>query len=272
MICDMALHEDGSIQTVQDIGREERLRTDFENLFHIRMEFSPEEARYISQPSETMWRNRMLSRYFRGRADITIIDAFACVGGDSVSLMHTFPACHLHSVQLGEKDDERQRYNRLYNNLSSAKHVFAKEADVHPYMLSISDAFDQIKRSASKIDLLYLDPPWFDGKTKLNIDGICSFLKENVFDPMQTAKITPLCICLKLDIKSTGLRNSENFQALIKNYRHVNEIGVFRSKRKTPVYFFHIFWARHQNLRANLSTVDARLDSILLRLSDHSNY
>jgi len=254
----------------RDLNRMKRLKIDFNKTFEFDMEFSSEEAKYITQPSETLRRNTELVRLFNRRIDITIIDAFACVGGDSVSLMKTFPSCHLHVVQRGETADEKQRFERLCLNIGRAQMTFAPKADFHPYMLPISNAFSEISRSVREVDLLYLDPPWYDEHGQLSLDRMCTLLKDNVFDPMYYTGIIPKFICLKLDFKPTDLLGSASFNQLVTGYNYLKSVGVFRYSR--PVYFFHIYWIGQQSLRANLSTVDAKLDSILIRLSNHSNY
>jgi hypothetical protein len=270
MTCMASRDEGGIDQNRRDLNRMKRLKNDFNEKFKFDMEFSSEEARYISQPSETLRRNIELFQLFNRRIDITIIDAFACVGGDSVSLMKTFPSCHLHSVQRGETAEEKQRFERLCLNIGKAQKTFAPEADFHPYMLPISIAFSGISQFVREVDLLYLDPPWYDENGQLSLNSMCTLLRDNVFDPMFSTGIIPKFICLKLDFRPTDLQGSASFNQLVTGYNCLKSVGVFRNGR--PVYFFHIYWTGHQNLRANLSTVDARLDSILLSLSNHSNY
>jgi hypothetical protein len=255
----------------KNVQRNLRLKTDFRKTFGLNMEFSTEEAKYISQPKETLERNAILKRIFGDRGDITVIDAFACVGGDSVSLMYEFRLCHLHSVQRGETADEKQRFDRLCRNVTMAKNKFAPGSSVHIHKLPISDAFSEIKKSVTKVELLYLDPPWYDVDGRLNLESMCVLISENIFDPMHSCGIEPEFICLKLDFKPIDLQTSDSFKALIKRYKFVSNVGVKRKTGAPPVYYFHIL-GKVTSLGANLSTVDARLDSILLSLSNHSNY
>ncbi len=255
----------------KDVQRNLRLKTDFRKTFGLNMEFSTEEAKYISQPKETLERNVILRHIFGDKKDITIIDAFACVGGDSVSLMYEFYLCHLHSVQRGETADEIQRFDRLCRNVTMAKKTFASNSRVHTHKLPISDAFAEIKKSVTTVELLFLDPPWYDVDGRLNLESMCVLLSKNIFDPMLSCGIEPEFICLKLDFTPTDLQTSGSFKELIRGYKFEHNVGVKRKMRAPPVYYFHIF-RKVTPLRANLSTVDAKLDSILLRLSNHSNY
>ena len=103
------------------IDRRSRLIDDFDKTFKVQMQFTDEEATYISQPTETLARNEVLRKIFNRRDDISIIDAFACVGGDSISFMSAFPLCELHSVQQVTTAEETERYRRLCDNVANAQ-------------------------------------------------------------------------------------------------------------------------------------------------------
>ena len=256
------------MQTLRmDRRRNERLRADFRKSFQIGLEFTSEEARYITQPSETVDRNRELKTMFNDQHHITIIDAFACVGGDSVSFIHAFEdGCSLHAVQRAENEEEMGRCDRLRRNLFNATQGRGMVRH-HVYNHPISETLPEIKRKTEgKIDLLFLDPPWFDRGEKLNMDNICILLESNVFEPMKQCTLAPTVICIKLDFSADDLSSCETFTRMTEGYTTAKTIHVVRNHR--PVYHFHIL-KRNEPLpvlESLLSVADSKLNSILLDL------
>jgi hypothetical protein len=249
------------------------------------LECTEEEAKYISQPSETLERNRALKCYFEGRENIVIIDAFACVGGDSISLMSAFKSCKLHSVQRTETAEERGRFTRLVANTGNAiKHV-ASSSTCTPYANQISSAIKQIETNTrdSGVDLLFLDPPWFDRGEKLDLDDMVYLLQKNVFDPMKAANLKPNVICMKVDFTIDALRACQRFKNVFSEYGSDNTVNVMRNPEKPPVYYFHIFQIAAATPLAgdvnpvisrflnNLTTTNSKLDSVITQLMHNSN-
>jgi hypothetical protein len=228
-----------------DTMRKQRLLYDFRERFGIRMKCTEEEAKYISQPSETLERNMVLKNLFRARENIVIIDAFACVGGDSVSLMNAFKLCTIHSVQRTETHEEKNRYDRLVTNMENARIIFAPCSAVTTYNNQISSAITQIKTNTAgdNVDLLFLDPPWFDRGEKLDLTTMLFFLDSNIFTPMKSVDLKPEVICMKLDFPLDVLNKCEPFLNLLFTYNNVFTVPVVRNPRRPPVYYFHI-WSK----------------------------
>jgi hypothetical protein len=222
------------------IDRRRRLTDDFKSTFRVIMKFTDEEATYMSQPAETLGRNELLRAQFQ-KDDITIIDAFACVGGDSISFMHAFPRCKLHSVQRVATAEETLRYNRLCENVRNAqKQLMYQGVQFHPYGCPIQGAFSQIREVVfEKIDLLFLDPPWYDGNTELKLPMMTEFLGNYVFGPMSMAGLMPEIICMKLVFSAVALRNNRDFVGLMRVYQLHETVPVLRGGK--AIYFFHIF-------------------------------
>ncbi len=87
--------------------------------------------------------------------DVTIFDATACVGGDTITFANTFG-----TVIAIEKD--KKRYEMLINNL--------KEFELFN-VVAINDDCLKIYKKINFIDIIYIDPPWggHDYKYKKNL-------------------------------------------------------------------------------------------------------
>ena len=230
----------------RDISRKRRLLFDFKETFGIRMQCTEEEAKYISQPSEILERNKVLKNLFRARENIIIIDAFACVGGDSISLMNALRLCHIHSVQRTESFEERKRYDRLVTNMNNARIIFAPCSAITTYNNQISSVITTIKANTAgnDVDLLFLDPPWFDRGEKLDLTTMRFLLDRNVFAPMKSVDLKPDVICMKLDFSLEVLSSCEPFMNLLLGYQNISTVPVVRNPRRPPIYYFHI-WYKH---------------------------
>jgi hypothetical protein len=87
--------------------RRERLDNHFWARFKIKMEYTTEEASYMTQPLECVERDRYLERILRPTLTGLIIDAYACVGGDAIAFMDTFRTATVHAVQIGDNTETR---------------------------------------------------------------------------------------------------------------------------------------------------------------------
>ncbi len=247
--------------------RNERLRADFRTNFQIALEFTSEEARYITQPSETVTRNQALKAIF-GNKHITIIDAFACVGGDSISFIRTFAdGCALHAVQRADNEEEIRRCARLRNNLHNATRGH-RTIEYHVYDHPIAETLPNIRRiTHGDVDLLFLDPPWFDRGEKLSMENICILLASNVFEPMKQCTLRPAVVCIKLDFNADELNSCETFRRMTQDYTIFRTVDVTRNH--TPVYYFHILKHNMETpprLDCLMNRVGSKLDSILTDL------
>jgi hypothetical protein len=225
--------------------RRARLNRDFQSTLGTEMEFTDEEAKYMSQPGETLQRNIELQRLFNQRKDITIIDAFACVGGDSVSFMHAFDKCRLYAVQQTLSDEESKRFLRLTHNVTKYNGSPAKASEVNFYPTPIQTALPAIAAATSNcVDLLYLDPPWFDGAEKIGLEGMVTFLQSNVFCQLGSTGLRPSVICMKVDFPASDIQASQTFQTMLHGYAPGPAVDVIRFKSRPPAYSYYIF---HKN-------------------------
>ena len=225
-------------------NRRRRLEQDFKTKFMVKMQFTDIEATYITQPTETLGRNNALHKIFMRRNDISIIDAFACVGGDSVSFMSAFPLCELHSVQQVTTAEETGRYRRLCDNVANAQRQERyRGVRFHPYDCSTMTFFSMAENVGKKIDLLFLDPPWKIGETVMDLTSMTEFLKINVFQPMILSNLMPEIICMKLSFSVRDLRSCQDFMQLIGVYLPIKSVPVLRMIRGTEktICTFHIF-------------------------------
>ena len=82
----------------------------------------------------------------------TVVDAFACVGGDSVELARKF-----HRVIAVERDAER--YAMLRHNID----LLAPRLGVHTHCGDFLEWWDSKPDVMGSVGAVYLDPPWEDG-------------------------------------------------------------------------------------------------------------
>jgi len=267
-----ALNEVQYVRTSRkDHERRSRLDRDFWRVFNLTMEYTDEEAKYMSQPSETTERNEALKTLL-GDDKVTIIDAFACVGGDSVSFLKSFRKCSLHAVQRATTEEEIQRCDRLRNNIVAASEPLeasgAEGNHQYVYPRSISEALKDIQVNAhgDPISLLYLDPPWFERGQKLDMESISILLNANVFIPIESTNLQPRHICMKLDFSADDLKTCTVFTGMMSKYELTKTINVMRHGQ--PVYFFHIYSVRDMpELSSLFKLADSKLNSILLQIN-----
>jgi predicted RNA methylase len=109
---------------------------------------------YITTPINADTITQIINSLIPGsmsRSELTILDATACVGGDSIAFGQLFG-----TVISSEID--KTRYNMLVNNL--------KEYDLSN-VIPINDDCLKIINRINFIDIMYFDPPW-GGKSYKN--------------------------------------------------------------------------------------------------------
>lgn len=202
--------------------RIERLREQLARVYWIEhMEFTPEEAHYITQPEELLERNRVLARRLGGGG--LVVDAFACVGGDAVSFALDLPSTvTIHAVQVARCDETRARFGRLERNLLP----YAPRATVFGVAIS-----EYLRQATTPISLLYLDPPWYDDAHRaFTAPEVAGFLESEVFAHLQSP---PLIVCAKVPFPDFG-------PPPLAAYRRRLRLPVMRGRR--AVYWFHLFF------------------------------
>jgi len=58
--------------------------------YRFRLECDMEETRYITRPRDAMMIDKAIEAALDGDEIIIVVDAFACVGGDTIAMMHAF--------------------------------------------------------------------------------------------------------------------------------------------------------------------------------------
>ena len=107
----------------------------------------------ISLPDKSKVITNLISKQFNS-TDITITDAMACIGGDTLTFSQTFK--NVNAIEM-----DLERYNYLVHNME----VFECK-NITFYNKNYLEIFKELKQ-----DVIYLDPPWGgpDYKIKKNI-------------------------------------------------------------------------------------------------------
>ena len=204
--------------------RVQRLQDQFERFYWVDgVEFTPEEACFITQPEELQERNRVLARRLTTAG--LIVDAFACVGGDAVSFaLDLPPTMTIHAVQVARCDETRARVGRLARNLRP----YGARATVFGMAIS-----EYLQQATTPISLLYLDPPWYDTNDHhaFTAPEVMGFLESEVFAHLRTP--SPLIVCAKVPFPDFGPPS-------LAAYRRRLRLPVMRGRR--VVYWFHLFF------------------------------
>ena len=161
--------------------------------FHL--ECSPEETLYLTRPGDAVAIQEEVAKHIRSVK--VFLDAFACVGGDSIAAMFVHREADVHAVQRVRGDEERERFERLGRNLRTVRRVCRRAGVVRWYDVDIGNFL--MRGELSCISVLFLDPPWCLGRNPAEIssnEAIREFLWQNVFRFL--GGVAPVVICLKL--------------------------------------------------------------------------
>ena len=184
----------------------------------LKFECDEEEANYITQPRDAIPIHQAMAQAMGPVTCKVFIDAFACVGGDTLAAMHEFSSANVYAVQLSEPARYAARFGRLTANVREFNRLLADSGGermraravgtdigsflTHPQALYLS--------SADAGSILYLDPPW--GVDLLNperaspMEDIQHFLDTHVWKPLQKIACYPLLIVLKLPMEAEDIR------------------------------------------------------------------
>jgi 16S rRNA G966 N2-methylase RsmD len=117
---------------------------DFNNLL-----IDKEALTYITKPSDsekiTAFICDIMCRFNKQPQDITIVDATACAGGDTITFCNKFRIV----IPI---EENTMRYNHLFNNLS----VYNIK-NAYPIL---GDSLLMIPQIQKSIDVAFIDPPW----------------------------------------------------------------------------------------------------------------
>ena len=185
---------------------------------------SPEETDYITRPNDARVIYPMIVSATRGSRCSHFIDAFACVGGDTLAAMYYFPILNVHAIQIVSTGHEQERFERLRNNVATFNRIMSTRqgsaqaygTDIKSFLLAHSHIMNQ--------SILQLDPPWElgplgSGISSLNDMGL--FLEEHVFSALRERSDRPLFIVLKLP---QGSIETGEWRYLHLNYRLIRQV------------------------------------------------
>ena len=248
-----------------------------------------EETNYITQPRDAIPIYQAISHALEGPDTTTVvvvcrvfIDAFACVGGDTLAAMHAFESAHVYAIQLSTNAG---RFRRLTANVREFNQVLSTHGRTtvgthraHAIGTDIRSFLTQralgLLSDTNANGILYLDPPW--GVDPLNpgtvspLDDIHHFLDINVFRPLfflRDSDSLPLLIVLKLPLEAEDIRA---WPALREHY-HLNNrlsirnrfyVHIFKKNSHHPTGTQH--HAHHAQIASTLQDLDKRLKRLEL--------
>jgi hypothetical protein len=171
-------------------------------------ECDDDEANYITRPVDAKVIYKIMLRATPSSRCTHFIDAFACVGGDTLAAMWYFPRLHVHAIQLDEPRENHERFQRLTHNIATFNGLLPRRSgsaqaygtNIKSFLLSHAAVMNQ--------SILYLDPPWELGPPGSGISSlrdISHFLEDHVFSAL-TEK-PPRVIVLKLPCGELDLRD-----------------------------------------------------------------
>ena len=199
----------------------------------VNFQFDAEEARYITFPNHVEERSRYLRELIPGRSPV-IVDAFACVGGDSVALMRDFPDATLFAIQRVRTEEERLRFARLTGNVNNYNATVNRGRT--SALVVESDIEDFLPVVTKPIDLLYLDPPWEQDAHGPEFDE--STLVAKMVDLVRLADdVRVIVLKIRADLSAES-----RARFLRCGYRITRSIPV--KKRDVVKFYFHVFVKR----------------------------
>ncbi len=159
--------------------------------FHF--ECDDREADYITRPVDAKVIYQTMLRATRPSRCTHFIDAFACVGGDTLAAMFYFPHLHVHAIQLDEPRENHERFQRLTHNIATFNRLLPRRSgsvqaygtDIKSFLLSHAAVLNQ--------SILYPDPPWELGPPGSGISllrDISHFLEDHVFSALTESPVS----------------------------------------------------------------------------------
>ena len=204
--------EGAAFQTmVKSVGRNSFIANEFTEMWKKRLqtgeEFrllcSAEETRILTRPHDAIFIQKAVARIYDKKIAVAV-DAFGCVGGDAMGMMYVHRGAKVHSIQRTQNPEERARFKRLVENLSSFRNACIRAGTISWYR---SDIASFLKTTPLReISILHLAPPWAQGSDPKQVSpcaDIRQFLKENVFDFM---RVRPSIICIQLPRRTKNIQ------------------------------------------------------------------
>jgi len=194
-----------------------------------------DESSYITLPRDAVYIQTAIASALLGTPCSLFIDAFGCVGGDTIAAMHQFRQAQIFTVQRNVPE-ENGRYARLVENIAAFEsHMPDRTSGVQVYANDIKTFINSTLTPAQDVSVLYLDPPWAlgaDARIYSHPVVINNFLTQNVWQPLLKKHINPLLIVFKLPGNPTSPL-IENWPMLQNVYR---QIAYLTPSNKFAVY------------------------------------
>jgi hypothetical protein len=180
-------------------------------------ECSDDEASYITPAKDAIFVHSVIADSLDNQTCDVFIDAFACVGGDTLAAMNQFKGSTIHSIQPSSNGNET-RYKSLAGNIQVFKTITdSPGANVNAMDMGVKAFIGTLSRE-TQISVLYLDPPWsLDSSEQPETNAVPNgvdardpferyshpvvighFLHVNVFNPLKAKGIFPKIVALKL--------------------------------------------------------------------------
>lgn len=210
-------------------------------LSQVNVSINSDDVSSITDPANAVFRNALLAGILGDSP--TIVDAFACVGFDTMSFVYSFPNSRVFSAQITSTAEEAARYNNLTRNTDLICTV--NRVDRMRCVSFGGDVGTFLSGFGESIDLLYADPPWSIAGKKLELQDMLGFLRDTIVSKTDLARIGVICV-------KTDFAWDREFDALWKELTG----GVFtkyisiRNQPGNGIYFFHIFTNVQRGLAA----------------------
>lgn len=217
---------------------------------------TPEEAAMVSHPGRTVERNAYFATLFREYPLVRIVDAYACIGGDTLSFLKWAMENGLKLQIFAVQKKEHGRSERLKTHVDSFLDATGySNATVTCFDKQIQDVIKLLQHCGvdPAVDLLYFDPPWdlpegYDlstnhGSAKNPSEATMLFidrLEREVFGPLVKVGAAPArYVCLKAPTPfvefSVALFQASSY---LSGYKLDKEIKV-RNARGQIILYYH---------------------------------
>jgi hypothetical protein len=173
----------------------------------LTFECDEEETNYITRPGDAAVIYPAIVRALRTRRAECFIDAFACVGGDTLAAMYYLRRLPVHAVQLNDTPASEGRFARLAANVERFNRMirgrpargYAHGTDIRSFLCENTEILAG--------SILYLDPPWTVDSATTGISPlreIAAFLDAHVW---RALRVCPGLIVLKLPAEAADVQD-----------------------------------------------------------------
>jgi hypothetical protein len=204
----------------------------------IRFKFTANDLNFLTLTDPARVRNMFLRKFFYDPP--VILEAFGGTGADTITFLHDLDPSHCYVVQNGLSGVATRTEQAAFVLLQGNIHYFFEafpELNHGNVMFSAYTVRDFIREAPiTKIDLLYLDPPWvIKGDMECTPKELINFLDDTVFKSLNAKRILPRVICIKTRF---GWDKISQIEHLIPKY---NRFVSIKTQPLKGLYYFHIF-------------------------------